>query len=405
MAYIDFSLMIARDLPFYFTRPLEGGAQVVPSRRWSVVDLFSGVGGMSWGFASLSEFFEIRAAVDAERAKPGRGKSEGTSPFCNRSYEANLGIRPWTDDLSSADPDELRQRVGMDRGSLDVLISCAPCTGFSQKIAANHIVDDARNSLVRRTASFAESFMPRVLVMENVKELVRGRHRHHFDALITALNRLGYDVWAGVHDLSDFGLPQRRLRALVIATRDDSVAPLLVEPPTRRTTVRDAIGHLPPVEQGEPSPEDPAHVCPRHSDIVTNRMRAIPRDGGSWADIVATHPHLLVPSMIGKRAGSFPDVYGRLWWDRPAITVTRECAHPGNGRYTHPEQDRMLTVREMALIQGFPPNYVFLGPLNARYNQIGDAVPPLVSRVIAAHVAAMLAERGSASGLAAADSA
>lgn len=104
-----------------------------------------------------------------------------------------------------------------------------------------------------------------------------------------------------------------------------------------------------------------------------------------------TNPELLIPSMIGKRAGSFPDVYGRLWWDQPARTVTRECAHPGNGRYLHPEQHRMLTIREMAIIQGFPPDYEFIGPINARYNQIGDAVPPLVSRRIAGHVASLLA--------------
>ena len=87
--------------------------------------------------------------------------------------------------------------------------------------------------------------------------------------------------------------------------------------------------------------------------------------------------------MRNARPGSFPDIYGRLWWDRPAITVTRECGHPGNGRYLHPEQDRMLSVREMALLQGFPSDYYFEGPLSSKYNQIGDAVPPLVSGQIA----------------------
>jgi DNA (cytosine-5)-methyltransferase 1 len=132
------------------------------------------------------------------------------------------------------------------------------------------------------------------------------------------------------------------------------------------------------------------HVCPGHTPTVQARIAATPHDGGSWADVAARRPDLLVPSMKGKRPGSFPDVYGRLRWDRPAITVTRECGHPGNGRYLHPEQDRMLSVREMALLQGFPPGYTFLGPLSARYNQIGDAVPPLVSRRVAGHVAGLL---------------
>jgi len=80
--------------------------------------------------------------------------------------------------------------------------------------------------------------------------------------------------------------------------------------------------------------------------------------------------------------GSFPDIYGRLWWDKPAPTVTRECSSPGNGRYSHPDQNRLLSVREMALIQGFPRDYLFEGSLASKYRQIGDAVPPLISSMI-----------------------
>ena len=130
------------------------------------------------------------------------------------------------------------------------------------------------------------------------------------------------------------------------------------------------------------------HVCPKHGSDVTERMQAIPRDGGSWGDISAGQAHLLIPSMRRKRRpGSWWDVYGRLWWDRPAVTITRECGHPGNGRFTHPDQDRMLSVREMALLQGFPPGYYFEGPLSAKYNQIGDAVPPFVSAQVAELIA------------------
>jgi DNA (cytosine-5)-methyltransferase 1 len=98
---------------------------------------------------------------------------------------------------------------------------------------------------------------------------------------------------------------------------------------------------------------------------------------------------LLTPAMFTARVGSFPDIYGRLWWDRPAITITRECGHVGNGRYSHPEQDRLVTVREMALLQGFPPDYQFHGPLSAKYNQIGDAVPPMISELLAEHIIAI----------------
>jgi DNA (cytosine-5)-methyltransferase 1 len=362
-------------------------------RSLRVVDFFSGSGGMSAGFASNRDSFEIIGAVDKQVAKPGRGKSEGSSTKCNPTYEANIGIRPLQADLATLDPTEYRSSLELAVGDLDVLISCAPCTGFSQKNANNHREDDPRNQLVRRTGLYVEEMMPKYLVMENVKELLSGVFRSHFASLRAHLERLGYSVWAEVHDLSDYGLPQRRKRALVIARRDGPiVGPSLVK--TAPVTVRQTIGHLPPLKAGEEDPHDPQHRSPGMSETVLERIRSIPRDGGSWADVMndpgiseTRKKQLLIPSMFRARPGSFPDVYGRLWWDRPAPTVVRECAHVGNGRYTHPEQDRLLTVREMSLIQGFPPEYVFTGPLAARYNQVGDSVPPLISKMIAGHIA------------------
>lgn len=360
-----------------------------------VVDLFSGAGGMSAGFKRFAEHFEIVGAVDLEAGKPGRGKSAGTTTACNRTYARNIGIEPMKADLSVLDPAAYRSELGLAKGELGVLISCAPCTGFSQKNARNHVEDDPRNKLVERSGDFVEEFMPEFFVMENVKELINGNQRHHFHALRKKLTDLGYRVWAEVRDLSEYGLPQRRIRALVIARREGEVLGLPKGYGHPRT-VREAIGHLPPVEAGEVHPSDPMHRSPRLTPRVMRRIRAIPRDGGSWADVMndprlseAEKRNLLTPAMFRARPGSFPDVYGRLWWDRPAVTITRECGHVGNGRYTHPEQDRLLTVREMALLQGFPPDYQFEGPLAAKYNQIGDAVPPLVSALIAKHILRM----------------
>ena len=358
---------------------------------WTVADLFSGVGGMSAGFASRPDAFELVAAVDAQRAKPGRGRSAGSSSLCNASYALNHGIEPLDLDLATLDAGALPELLGVAPGGLDVLIACPPCTGFSQKVAHNHLRDDARNSLVARIAGFVAALRPRVLVMENVKELVTGRHRHHFDVLARDLAALGYDVRSEVSDLARHGLPQRRVRALVVATAPGVETTLDLPVPARPATVRDAIGHLPPLRAGETDPGDPQHICPAHTPAVLERIRATPADGGSWSDVARTRPDLLVPSMLRrKKPGSFPDVYGRTAWDAPAPTITRECGHPGNGRYLHPEQDRMLSVREMALLQGFPPGFAFAGPLAARYNQIGDAVPPLIARHIAACVAEAL---------------
>ena len=367
-------------------------------RRMKVVDLFSGAGGMSAGFHALRNRFEIVGAVDLEAGKPGRGKSAGTTTACNPTYERNIGVRPRKADLSVLSPADYRSELGLERGQLDVLISCAPCTGFSQKNARNHIEDDPRNQLVERTGDFVAELMPEFLVMENVKEILIGNQRHHFVALKAKLMQLGYRVCAEVHDLSEYGLPQRRVRALVLAGREGDIASL-PQGTARRKTVREAIGHLQPLSAGETHPDDPMHRSPKLTPRVLDRIRVIPRDGGSWVDVMndeklsdAEKRHLLIPRMFRARPGSFPDVYGRLWWDRPAITITRECGHVGNGRYVHPEQDRPLSVREMALLQGFPPDYHFEGSLPAKYNQIGDAVPPLVAEQIARHVLSMRSE-------------
>src|SRR5262249_50400220 len=120
------------------------------------------------------------------------------------------------------------------------------------------------------------------------------------------------------------------------------------------------------------------------------RIRAMPHDGGSWPDLVgnpATEGHL-IPSMWKAvkrgRLNAYCDVYGRTWWDRPAPTIKRECSHVGNGRYAHPEQDRQCTVRELAILQGFPAGYRFVGTSRKNlYRQIGDAVPPLISYQLA----------------------
>ncbi len=323
-----------------------------PQFLWKVVDLFSGCGGMSAGFHAYDDYFAIVGAVDCEVAKPGRGKHKASSTRCNSTYRRNIGVDPKYADLLTLSPQAYRQELCLERGELDILLACPPCTGFSQKNARNHSEDDPRNRLVVRMASFVEEFLPEFLVMENVKEFLNGKQSHHFQALCAYLNNLNYSVYSGIHNLSDYGLPQRRTRAIVIARRDHgfvSDSPLV--PADRQTTVREAIGHLPMICAGEVHPTDSMHVAPGMTLAVQRRIQAIPKNGGSWGDVMndpslsEDEKHtLLIPSMFRARPGSFPDVYGRLEWDTVAATITRECSHVGNGRYVHPEQDRLLTV-------------------------------------------------------------
>lgn len=360
--------------------------------EWSVVDLFSGAGGMSYGFHAHRRF-RIVGAVDAQRGKPSSGKN---TLQCNSSYKANMGIEPLDVDLAKIHPSQLRSKLGLPDGNPTVLVSCAPCTGFSRTLSHNHLNDDSRNSLVERSGLFVKELRPKIFLMENARELIRGNFTHHYKQLTQQLDRLGYKVAGEVHFLDRFGLPQRRERAFVIAVTEDLELRTLadmwkgyrVRP--EATHVRSAISGLPKIEAGTAHPDDSLHKSPSHTANGMRRLKLIPKDGGSWADL-KDHPQreeVLTPAMLRYIAkgkfGSHPDVYGRLWWDRPAVTIKRECGHTGNGRYTHPEQDRLCTVREMAILQGFPRDYKFVSTsFTNMYRHIGDAVPPLISYQIA----------------------
>jgi DNA (cytosine-5)-methyltransferase 1 len=363
--------------------------------KWTVADLFSGAGGMSYGFFAHQQF-EMVGAVDAQVGKPSSGK--GTLG-CNETYMENIQLEPHEADLKKLDGEgcsELLQSRLSGR-SLDVLLACPPCTGFSRANPNNHIEDDPRNSLVRRVALWVDALKPKVLLMENARELITGNFADHYKGLVDDLTSKGYKVRGKVHMLDTFGLPQKRERALVVAVRDGLPLRTLEDlwegyRVTRNaTTVRSAIENLPPIEAGKTCAVDPMHISPKLAqDSTRRRLELLPHDGGSWVDL-KDHPEsdlVLTPAMkryIAKgKFGSHPDVYGRLWWDRPSVTIKRECAHVGNGRYSHPEQNRLLTVREMAILQGFPRNYKFISSsLSNMYRHIGDAVPPLISHQIA----------------------
>lgn len=360
-------------------------------RTFSVVDLFSGGGGMSYGFHAHPAF-DVVGAVDAQVGKP---SSRRGSLGCNSTYAINIGVEPLAADLGVVAPRRLAKSLGIS-GGIDVLSACPPCTGFSRTNSQNHLVDDARNGLVPRVASHVEALAPRVLVMENARELLMGNFRQHFTLLRRRLEKLGYTVAADVHVLTRFGLPQVRERALVIAVRDGLPVRTLEQlwsgyaVSGDALTVKRAIGGLPSLRAGHADPADAAHVSPRFvTPHALERIAAIPPDGGSWRDLIGgPKAKYLTPAMLKliaeRKLGNHPDVYGRMAWNRPAPTIKRECGHVGNGRYAHPVDDRLCSLRELATLNGFPSTYAFGGTsLANKYRHVGDAVPPLVSHQIA----------------------
>jgi DNA (cytosine-5)-methyltransferase 1 len=192
------------------------------------------------------------------------------------------------------------------------------------------------------------------------------------------LESSGYQVRAHIHDLAGFGVPQHRFRALVIASKKRIAMPRAFLTGGNFVTVRQAIGYLPAVRPGMRCDDDAMHYCTRHNASTINTIKQVPKNGGR-------RPPGVGPKCL-QNVDGFRDVYGRMFWDRPANTITAYSRNPASGRYVHPSQHRGLTIREAALLQGFPRDYAFEGPFDDRFSQIGNAVPPPFGCFVAAHL-------------------
>lgn len=339
-------------------------------------DLFSGCGGMSLGFEKAG--FECVGAVD---------KNEHAC----ETYEYNIGTEPISEDITEYTADDLLERFGIKQGELDVLISCAPCQGFSQHRNKDDIEHDERNSLVSFSAELAVEMEPEFFVMENVPELIRGSKEKYWDRTYEILKEANYLVKSDILNAADFGVPQRRHRAIIIGRKNGREVELPNQTVDEHRTVREAIGDLPPVGAGEQDPDDPMHQAPNHTKRIVEMLDLIPKDGGSWMDIPEPHQDEYWLDSMKKRAengnlGSYCDTYGRMHWDRPAGTITRKSSTPSCGRYVHPEQNRNITVREAARLQTFPDDWEFQGPFISSYEQNGNAVPPKLAEEIAKEI-------------------
>lgn len=353
-------------------------ATTAPSGPVQVVDLFSGCGGMSAGFAGINSLvpaYRLLAAADVDAV-------------ANRSYQANLGIRPDELDIGQVarDPESssVLSRVRAERGSNPlVLIGCAPCQGFSShRNSAGR--SDPRNALFADFVTVALHLEPDVIVAENVPELLTTQNWPHVESARRRLTDAGYRVHLSVHNMAEFGVPQDRFRALLLAARSPLPPPAGFLKRAEFRTVRQAIGYLASVSPGIPDAGDEMHVTAGHRSSTVATISSVPPDGGSLPPWEGPASLKRVAARQGKPA--YEDVYGRLWWDRPAITITASARNPASGRFSHPEQNRGLSIREAALLQGFPKSYRLTGGLDPCFRQIGNAVPPQFSAVLALQV-------------------
>jgi DNA (cytosine-5)-methyltransferase 1 len=327
------------------------------SRRWlTVVDLFCGCGGVTEGLKHHN--FRVVAAIDKDE------------DAC-KTYEANHpGVHLYPEDIRRVDPKDIL-RDDLKNEDLDVLVVCAPCQPFSSQNRSNKV--DERSDLIFEATRFAKVLRPAVIFFENVPGLATDKYRILLEKLRNDLEELGYKLSLPIPvDAADYGVPQRRKRCILLATLqvEPLTLPDAVTPEGARITVKAAIGHLLALSSGEQDPNDPLHCASNHQPQALERLKHIPKDGGNRFSL----PEYLVLDCHKNHDGHC-DVYGRMWWNKVAPTLTTGCTDVTRGRFAHPRDDRAITLREVALLQTFPSHYKFKGNRTAIATQLGNAVP------------------------------
>ncbi len=309
-----------------------------------VVDMFAGAGLFSRAFAA--EGFHLEYAVELDR-------------FAAATYRRNLGDHIVVGDVRRRPPPV----------HCDVLISGPPCQGFST--LGRRDVSDPRNRLALEVATWARALQPQVIVIENVAAFLDAPV---WRTLARRLRWLDYEVSATVVDAVDFGVPQLRKRSFTFASRIG--LPELLPRNGAPETVREAWAHLPLRPDGRNF-----HYAPKPSAIALARMKVI-RPGGDKRDVMQRAPRLAPPSWW-RLACQITDVWGRMEWDAPSNTLRTCLQNASKGRYIHPQQHRVISLREAARLQTIEDRWQFVGwPLHIA-QQIGNCVPVKLGSAVA----------------------
>lgn len=327
-------------------------------KTYTAIDLFCGAGGLTLGLKNAG--FKVIAGVE-------------NSSIAATTYRANHPkVKLFQCDIREITAEKLLADLKLNPGELDLLAGCPPCQGFSSHKTRNRLPSnsDARNELVFEFLRFVEITLPKTIMLENVPALAKD---WRISMLRESLSALGYvidDQFAQIKDAADFGVPQRRKRLLVKASRLGRIKNAEIS--QHKTTVRDAISHLPlPGKSGD----DLHDIQEKRSEKVKQIIFHIPKNGGSRADL----PKALWLDCHKRNERGYRDVYGRMHWDDVAPTITGGCHNPSKGRFLHPDQDRAITLREAAILQTFPEDYKFSlsRGKDSVALMIGNALPPM----------------------------
>lgn len=344
----------------------------------TVLDLFCGCGGISKGFSLAG--FSIIGGVDFNE--------DATKTFKLNFPKAEVKCV----DITSISNDEI---ISLYK-NVDVIVGGPPCQGFSSANRWQKELDDPRNKLFFQYLRFVEVLRPKAILIENVRGLLTRDNGYAKNRIIELLSNMGYVVNNQILDSSNFGVPQIRKRAFFIAFRKDFrdiVFDFDKIPHLRKVTVEEAIGELYQLEDGDTSkiPTPPRNNYTRYlrkgidvlydhsvtypAEIVQKRISFVPQ-GGNWQSV----PKDLWPSQRGNRHSS---AYKRLNPFTQSCTIDTGNAH---SNYFHPIFNRIPSIRESARLQSFPDSFIFYGSRGSKYKQVGNAVPPLLSKAVAKEI-------------------
>ncbi len=340
-----------------------------------MIDLFAGVGGLSLGFEQVGFDVVIANEYDASIAQ---------SYIKNRN-NPNMIVA----DITTL---PINETFGRYRGQVDLVVGGPPCQGYSQK-GQRKTINDPRNFLFRYFVDVVKEVSPQYFVMENVPNLLTAENGYFKNELITMFTELGYTINAQVLCATDYGVPQNRNRAFIIGKKDADNPVDMPAKVEKRITIWDAISDLAYLKSGEGEEisdyMNPAqskyqtmmrkdsqkvfnHIATNHSKIALERLAMIPPKGGK---------EYLPPEHLTKSI--YSGTWERMDADDISVTITTRFDTPSSGKFTHPYLNRAITVREAARIQSFPDAFRFYGTKTSQMKQVGNAVPPMLSRAIA----------------------
>lgn len=337
--------------------------------KLKAVDFFCGAGGMTSGFRKAG--IKILAGIDIDQD-------------CKETYEANNPtskfIHADIKKLNYRDL-ELKAKITANDDNL-VFIGCSPCQYWSI-IKTNKSKSEESKNLLNDFKRFVDHFNPGYVVIENVPGIFRRIDESPLNAFLKFLNRKGYSYDYGVINTAHYGVPQTRKRFLLVASRVNPGIKI-PEPDTKEClpTVRQFLQHkFPKIPAGYKDETNLKHTSAGLSSENLKRLELTPINGGTrhaWKDT-----ELQIPAYVGKD-NAFKDIYGRMFWDKPAPTITTKFHSITNGRFAHPEQNRGISLREGATLQTFDINYKFISDSTGTIAKlIGNAVPPELARRIA----------------------